>query len=126
MFDLKRFIRIHYGSIVIEHGIEKKLQHIADTLKIHCGTECGILIRFKKKWRTEKKSRSGRLRLFDRRDERSLVMKTPLNDLKKRFNQHGCKQVSKKTTHQYLFRQGYHKRLVNSENSGSELNWCRG
>ena len=50
------------------------LQHIADTLKIHCGTESRILIRLRKKWRTENKPRSGRLRLFDQRDERSLVM----------------------------------------------------
>jgi transposase len=59
------------------------LQHIADTLNIHRGTVSDVIVRFKKRGSTENKPRSGRPRILDPRDERSLVI---IVDLTNTFN----------------------------------------
>lgn len=63
------------------------LQYIADTLNIRRGTVSDVIVRFKKRGSTDNKPRSGRPRILDPRDERSLVRlirtnrKVPLGDL---------------------------------------------
>ena len=62
------------------------LQQTADTSIILRETVSDVLVRFRKRESTENKPRSGRLRILDQRDERSLVRlvpskrKTPLGD----------------------------------------------
>ena len=114
------------------------LQHIADTLNIRRGTVSDVIVRFKKRGSTENKPRSGRPRILDPRDERSLVRlarsnrKTPLGDLTNKFNQHRPARVSQRTAQRCLYRQGYHRRVVKKKvrvrevNRKKRLNWCRG
>ena len=77
------------------------LQYIADTLNVPRGTVSDVVVRFKQRGSTENKSRSGRPRALDGRDERSLIRlartnrKTPLAELTNKFNQHRPSQVSK-------------------------------
>ena len=133
----KEFSNDINNVIVVMRKSGHKQQEIADTLNIPRGTVSDVVVRFKRRGSVKNKLHTGRHRFLDERDTRVLAMlvrsdsKTPLKDVKTKFNENRETQLSKRTVQRSLYQEGYNRRVAKKKvrirevNRKKRVKWAR-